>query len=140
MTRSRTDANVRSLRPAGRGPMLATAAMVALSALVAAQGPPPTDKRAVVDTYHGTTVTDEYRWLERWDDPAVQKWSDAQNVHARAFTGCPAGARGDTAPPDGAARDSARLQRSRRARRPMLRAQTGCLEGAAMAGHHRSPG
>jgi prolyl oligopeptidase len=85
MTRSRTHANVRSLRPAGRGPMLAMAAMAALSALVGAQGPPPTDKRAVVDTYHGTKVTDEYRWLERWDDPAVQKWSDAQNVHARAF-------------------------------------------------------
>jgi hypothetical protein len=59
MTRSRADANVRSLRPAGHGPMLAMAAMVALAALVGAQGPPTTDKRAVVDTYHGTQVSDE---------------------------------------------------------------------------------
>jgi len=38
----------------------------------------------VVDTYFGTQVEDPYRWLENWQDPKVQAWSDAQNVHARA--------------------------------------------------------
>ena len=45
--------------------------------------PPGTTRTATTDTYHGVDVTDEYRWLEDWDDPRVQDWSDAQNVHAR---------------------------------------------------------
>jgi prolyl oligopeptidase len=47
--------------------------------------PVPTIRRPVVDTYHGETVTDDYRWLENWDDPEVQAWSEAQNTRARAF-------------------------------------------------------
>lgn len=47
--------------------------------------PPVTPKKPVVDTYHGTLVTDDYRWLEDWKDPEVQHWSEAQNVHAREF-------------------------------------------------------
>ncbi|HLJ09654.1 MAG TPA: prolyl oligopeptidase family serine peptidase [Planctomycetaceae bacterium] len=39
----------------------------------------------VTDDYHGVSVTDDYRWLEDGNDPAVRKWSDAQNAHARAF-------------------------------------------------------
>jgi len=30
-------------------------------------------------------VTEDYRWLENWDDPAVRAWSDSQNTHTRAF-------------------------------------------------------
>ena len=45
--------------------------------------PPDTAKKPVTDTYHGITVTDDYRWLEDGNDKAVQKWSDAQNAHAR---------------------------------------------------------
>jgi prolyl oligopeptidase len=41
----------------------------------------------VTDTYHGVTVAEEYRWLEDWDDPQVQAWSEAQNDDARAFLG-----------------------------------------------------
>src|ERR1700737_429309 len=51
------------------------------------QGLPPipvTPKKPVVDEYHGVKVTDDYRWLENWDDPAVREWSDAQNRRARA--------------------------------------------------------
>ena len=48
-----------------------------------AGGPPPTKKLPVTDTYHGVSVTDDYRWLEDSSDPAVRKWSDAQNAHAR---------------------------------------------------------
>jgi prolyl oligopeptidase len=46
-------------------------------------GPPAAAKRPVVDTYWGISVTDEYRWLEDWNDPAVKAWSEAQNAWAR---------------------------------------------------------
>ena len=46
-------------------------------------GPSAAAKRPVVDTYWGTSVTDEYRWLEDWNDPAVKAWSEAQNAWAR---------------------------------------------------------
>ena len=45
---------------------------------------PPTPKNPVTDTYFGTAVRDDYRWLEDWSVPAVQAWSRAQNEHARA--------------------------------------------------------
>src|SRR5215469_10096835 len=38
--------------------------------------PPDTPKRP---------VTDDYRWLENWEDPAVKQWSAAQNARARAY-------------------------------------------------------
>jgi prolyl oligopeptidase len=60
------------------GLTLATAS--ALSA-----GAPDTPKKPVSDTYHGVTVTDDYRWLENWDDPAVRAWTDAQNALTRAY-------------------------------------------------------
>ena len=47
--------------------------------------PPATQKQPVVDTYHGTQVVDDYRWLEDWKDPEVQRWSEAQNAHAREY-------------------------------------------------------
>lgn len=46
--------------------------------------PPSTEKRPVVDEYHGIKVTDDYRWLEDWNEPAVKAWSEAQNTHARS--------------------------------------------------------
>ncbi len=49
-----------------------------------AAGPPESTPKPVTDTYHGVTVTDPYRWLEDGADKAVQKWSDAQNAHARS--------------------------------------------------------
>ena len=48
---------------------------------------PATPRKPVTDVYHGVKVVDDYRWLEDWDDPAVQAWSDAQNSRARAFLG-----------------------------------------------------
>lgn len=47
--------------------------------------PPATEKRAVVDTYHGTKVSDDYRWLENGADPAVKAWSEGQNACTRAY-------------------------------------------------------
>jgi prolyl oligopeptidase PreP (S9A serine peptidase family) len=39
----------------------------------------------VTDTYGKVTVTDDYRWLENFDDPAVKQWADAQNAAARSL-------------------------------------------------------
>jgi prolyl oligopeptidase len=48
---------------------------------------PETRKETVVDTYHGTEVADDYRWLENWDDPEVKAWSEAENAYARTVLG-----------------------------------------------------
>ncbi len=45
---------------------------------------PDTPKIAVTDTYHGVEVTEQYRWLEDYEDPKVRKWNDAQHAHARS--------------------------------------------------------
>jgi hypothetical protein len=55
-----------------------------MAAFLAAQ-PPPTPKRPVTDTYHGVQVTDDYRWLEDFSDPAVRSWSEPQNAYARKY-------------------------------------------------------
>jgi prolyl oligopeptidase len=44
-----------------------------------------TPKKPVTDTYGKITVTDDYRWLENFDDPAVKQWAGAQNAAARVF-------------------------------------------------------
>jgi len=54
------------------------------AALLAQTAPPPTPKKPVTDTYDKVTVTDNYRWLENFDDPAVKQWADTQNAAARA--------------------------------------------------------
>src|SRR5438876_12198325 len=63
---------------------------LSVASQVTAQSPtvpplPTTARRPVTDTYHGVAVTEDYRWLENWDDPAVRAWSDSQNAHTRAF-------------------------------------------------------
>ena len=45
---------------------------------------PRTEKKPVVDVYHGDKIVDDYRWLEVAGDSAVKEWSVAQNHHARA--------------------------------------------------------
>lgn len=57
---------------------------VLLQAAPAPEAPPATEKKPVTDTYFGTAVRDDYRWLEDWNAPAVQAWSAAQNARARA--------------------------------------------------------
>lgn len=47
--------------------------------------PPPTPSKPVVETLHGVTLTDEFRWLESGKDPAVVEWTKAQHDAARAF-------------------------------------------------------
>lgn len=47
--------------------------------------PPATPRHPVTDEYQGVKVTDDYRWLENWDDPAVKQWSAAQNARTREY-------------------------------------------------------
>jgi len=46
---------------------------------------PPAAKQPVTDTYNGTSVTDDYRWLENRSDPQVISWVGAQNVLSRSI-------------------------------------------------------
>src|ERR1700680_4407443 len=66
--------------------LLACVLLMAAPLKAQAPGPvPATPKKPVVDEYHGVKVTDDYRWLENWDDPTVRAWSDAQNQRTRAY-------------------------------------------------------
>src|SRR6185436_7050815 len=38
-----------------------------------------------VDTYHGVSVQDPFRWLEDGSDPAVRAWSAEHTKKARAY-------------------------------------------------------
>jgi prolyl oligopeptidase len=59
--------------------------LFALAQKISAPAPVATPKRPVTDVYHGVRVSDEYRWLENWNDPAVPQWSDAQNLRTRSY-------------------------------------------------------
>jgi prolyl oligopeptidase len=52
-------------------------------ATVASAKPPGAEKKAVEDTYWGTTVSEDYRWLENWGDPEVKSWVEGQNAYSR---------------------------------------------------------
>ncbi|HEV8238648.1 MAG TPA: prolyl oligopeptidase family serine peptidase [Thermoanaerobaculia bacterium] len=70
-----------------RAPAVAVLSLGAFALLAAAPAyvpAPVAEKRPVTDVYHGTKVVDDYRWLEDWNDPAVQAWSEAENAHARS--------------------------------------------------------
>ena len=71
------------IRP--RSLLAVTLALLWAGRASAAPALPETPKRPVVDSYQGVKVTDEYRWLEKDDDPEVKAWSDGQNAVARAF-------------------------------------------------------
>ncbi|HYR01672.1 MAG TPA: prolyl oligopeptidase family serine peptidase [Casimicrobiaceae bacterium] len=47
--------------------------------------PPATPARPVVETLHGVTLTDRYRWLEDGKDPDVLAWSRAQHAATLAY-------------------------------------------------------
>lgn len=48
-----------------------------------ADGPPVAPVRPVADTYFGTTVVDNYRYMENLKDPTVQRWMKAQANYTR---------------------------------------------------------
>jgi prolyl oligopeptidase len=41
--------------------------------------PPPTRKDATVETLHGVSIPDPYRWLEDQDSPETRAWIEAEN-------------------------------------------------------------
>ncbi len=47
--------------------------------------PPAARIDDVKDTIHGVEVDDPYRWLENWDNPEVQTWSNAENAYAHKY-------------------------------------------------------
>jgi len=59
--------------------------LTALGQLPSVATPPSTPKRPVTDEYFGVTVTDDYRWLENWDDSEAKQWSAAENTYARTY-------------------------------------------------------
>jgi prolyl oligopeptidase len=62
---------------------LAVLALAAAGAVGAGLDYPPTPKKPVADGYHDVQVTDDYRWLEDGEDPAVKAWSAAQTKLTR---------------------------------------------------------
>ena len=66
-----------------RAPALLAAILFAavLGSLAAVKAP----KKSVTHDYYGVPVTDDYEWLENAADPAVKKWSAAENEQARAY-------------------------------------------------------
>jgi prolyl oligopeptidase len=59
--------------------------LVALAPGPAVSQPSATSRRPVTDEYQGVKITDDYRWLENWDDPEVKQWSAAQNARSREY-------------------------------------------------------
>src|SRR5579864_3755573 len=47
--------------------------------------PPIAESKPVADYFHGTRVIDSYRWLEKADSPATQKWVAEENAYTRAL-------------------------------------------------------
>jgi prolyl oligopeptidase len=46
---------------------------------------PPTKKIQQLDDYHGTSVSDPFRWLEDTDSPETKDWITAQNKLTQSF-------------------------------------------------------
>ena len=46
---------------------------------------PFTEKKRVTETLHGVTLHDDYRWLEKKNDPEVTAWEEAQNKFTRSY-------------------------------------------------------
>ena len=68
--------------------MLPAAAIALAATLVYAAKimPPPTTKtEPVTDDYHGTKITDPYRWLENQNSPETRQWLETQEKYARAY-------------------------------------------------------
>ena len=47
--------------------------------------PPPTEKKPVTDDYHGTKITDDYRWLEDQNSPETRAWIQKQIAYDQQY-------------------------------------------------------
>ncbi|OGA34915.1 MAG: hypothetical protein A3F75_06690 [Betaproteobacteria bacterium RIFCSPLOWO2_12_FULL_64_23] len=64
------------------------AALLAFTVFAGAAGAAPLDypsapRQPVSDSYFGTVVSEDYRWLEKTDSPEVKSWIGAQNALTR---------------------------------------------------------
>jgi prolyl oligopeptidase len=62
---------------------LASTLLAAAGSACSAEGPPVAPVRPVTDTYFGTPVVDNYRYMENLKDPEVQSWMKAQATYTR---------------------------------------------------------
>jgi prolyl oligopeptidase len=67
------------------GLLLVTAYVVGVQAQTAPPPPPTAPVKPVIDNYHGTKVSDPYRYMENLEDPAVQSWFKAQDNYTRSM-------------------------------------------------------
>src|SRR3954464_15946601 len=68
-------------------PFIAGLALAASGAFAQPIQYPATAKKTVTDTYHGTQVSEDYRWLEDGKDRALCQWSVKQLEITRAYPG-----------------------------------------------------
>ena len=77
-------ATIVSLTTFGMGRASSADAPAAAAAPQAAPaGPPPATRRPIEDRYFDTTVREDYRWLEDWNNPETKAWVDAENLFTR---------------------------------------------------------
>src|SRR5258705_379087 len=63
-------------------------ALLALPGLAQAQAKYPVSRvQPVVETLHGTALTDNYRWLENDTAASTRAWIDAQNAFRKQLMG-----------------------------------------------------
>lgn len=77
--------------PSAKIPTLLTALMIAMSSTFPAFAadsptPPVAAKAAWQETRHGEVVTDDYRWLQKKEDPKVIAHLNAENAYTEAMT------------------------------------------------------
>jgi len=70
--------------PSTRAALLAAALAFATAAAADALPYPPAPRQPVTEVFHGTSVTDDYRWLEDTGAPAVRTWIAQQNALTRS--------------------------------------------------------
>lgn len=81
------------IRPASILPLLLAISLAACANSPLAKvresvpAPPATRADAVVDTLHGVSVPDPYRWLENQSAPETRAWIDAQNQYTQSLLG-----------------------------------------------------
>lgn len=90
---------IRSVVPSRHAPAAPAIMAIVVTTLAAASvvaappspptvpAPPATRVETVVDTVHGVTIADPYRWLEDFESDDVQTWADAQNAYTDAVLG-----------------------------------------------------
>jgi len=63
--------------------ILATLLATSLFAASEEATQPSTERKPVSDQYYDVSITDDYRWLENFEDPAVKGWNAEQNAFTR---------------------------------------------------------